>query len=125
MVILRFLRTDGSLGPHLPLRVVADDGQVLWGWLPQDTEIQDVRLPDGRHPREAPLEQRFRLPRILVPSRWLDTSTLRRLDDRAWSSVWWLFAGGRFQGWYVNLEIPLGRTQTSIDRVDGALDLVV
>ncbi|HEX4722740.1 MAG TPA: DUF402 domain-containing protein, partial [Pseudonocardiaceae bacterium] len=32
---------------------------------------------------------------------------------------------GTFVDWYVNLELPRGRTEFSTDRVDGVLDVVV
>lgn len=125
-VVERFLRPDGSIGQHHPLRVIADDGAVLLGWLPADTPIVGSRLADGRSLREAPLEERFRMPRVRVPDLWRDTSTLRRIADDEWSSVWWFFgADGCFLNWYVNLEVPLGRTVTGPDRIDGILDVAV
>lgn len=125
-VVERFLRPDGSIGQHHPLRVISDDGQVLLGWLPADTPIIGSRLADGRSLREAPLEERFRVPRVRVPDLWRDTSTLRRIADDEWSSVWWFFgADGRFLNWYVNLEVPLGRTPAGPDRIDGILDVAV
>lgn len=125
-VVERFLRPDGSIGQHHPLRVIADDGTVLLGWLPADTPIVGSRLADGRLFREAPLEERFRVSRVRVPDFWRDTSTLRRIADDEWSSVWWFFdADGRFLNWYVNLEVPLGRTASGPDRIDGILDVAV
>jgi predicted RNA-binding protein associated with RNAse of E/G family len=48
------------------------------------------------------------------------------ITESDWSSVWWFFAeSGEFRGWYVNLEIPLGRTELGTDRIDGALDVTV
>lgn len=125
-VVERFLRPDGSIGQYHPLRVIADDGAVLLGWLPADTPIVGSRLVDGRSVRAAPLKERFRTRRVRVPDLWRDTSTLRRIADDEWSSVWWFFdADGRFLNWYVNLEVPLGRTATGPDRIDGILDVAV
>ncbi|MGW4400738.1 DUF402 domain-containing protein [Amycolatopsis nivea] len=125
-VVERFVRPDGSIGQHHPLRVISDDGETLLGWLPVGTPIVGSRLADGRSLREAPLEHRFREPRVRVPDIWQGTSTLRLIPDGAWSSVWWFFeADGRFRDWYVNLELPRGRTETGPDRIDGILDLVV
>ncbi|MFD2468613.1 DUF402 domain-containing protein [Amycolatopsis silviterrae] len=125
-VVERFVRPDGSIGQHHPLRVISDDGETLLGWLPLGTPIVGSRLADGRSLREAPLEQRFREPRVRVPDIWHGTSTLRLIPDGSWSSVWWFFeADGRFRDWYVNLEVPRGRTGTGPDRIDGILDLVV
>jgi hypothetical protein len=124
--VQRFVRTDGSIGQHHPMRVIEDDGERLLGWQPAGTELIASRLTDGRDPRDAPLAEMFVLPRVLVRARWVGTSTLRLITEPDWSSVWWFFdAGGAFTGWYVNLEIPYGRTGVTTDRADGALDVVV
>ncbi|MFJ1763889.1 DUF402 domain-containing protein [Amycolatopsis sp. NPDC088138] len=125
-VLERFHRPDGSIGQVHPLRVLEDDGRVLLGWIPAGTPIVGSRLADGRHMADAPLEQRFRIPRVVVPDFWHRTSNLRRIADDEWSSVWWFFdADGRFTNWYVNLEVPLGRSPGAVDRIDGVLDVVV
>jgi hypothetical protein len=125
-VVERFLRPDGSIGQQHPLRVIADDGQVLFGWIPIGTPIVGSRLADGRTLREAPLAERFRIPRVPVPDTWHGTSTLRMIPEDTWSSVWWFFGpDGRFRDWYVNLEVPLGRSGSGPDRIDGVLDAVV
>jgi hypothetical protein len=125
-VVERFHRPDGSIGQVHPLRVLEDDGRVLRAWLPAGTPIVGSRLADGRLMRDAPLEQRFRIPRVPVPDSWHGASTLRRIPEDEWSSVWWFFdLEGRFKNWYVNLEIPLGRTAGAVDRIDGVLDVVV
>ncbi|MGW5748966.1 DUF402 domain-containing protein [Amycolatopsis sp. NPDC003861] len=125
-VVERFHRPDGSIGQVHPLRVLEDDGRVLRAWLPAGTPIVGSRLADGRLMRDAPLEQRFRIPRVPVADSWHGASTLRRIPEDEWSSVWWFFdLEGRFKNWYVNLEIPLGRTAGAVDRIDGVLDVVV
>ncbi|RZQ59423.1 DUF402 domain-containing protein [Amycolatopsis suaedae] len=125
-VVERFLRPDSSVGRLHPLRVISDNGGVLLGWMPAGTPITSSKLADGRSLREAPLEQRFRLPRYSRLDVWRGTSTLRRIPDDEWSSVWWFFAEtGEFTGWYVNLEVPLGRTASGPDRVDGVLDVAI
>jgi hypothetical protein len=124
--LYRFVRTTGSVGTVHPMRVVADDGRRLLGWVPEGTPVVVTRLADGREQRQAPLRERFRLPRVRLPGRWRDSSTLRLVDGDAWSSVWWFFApDGEFRNWYVNLELPVGRTQSTVDRVDGVLDVHV
>ncbi|MEU6643824.1 DUF402 domain-containing protein [Saccharomonospora sp. NPDC046836] len=125
-VVLTFQRPDASVGQQHPLRVVADDGRQLLGWIPAGTPIVGSRLADGRHLREAPLAERFVTPRVRIRDRWHGTSTLRLITEDTWSSVWWFFdAAGAFTGWYVNLEIPLGRDRLGPRRIDGVLDLVV
>jgi Protein of unknown function (DUF402) len=124
--IQRFVRTDGSIGQEHPLRVLSDDGEHLVGWLPMGAELVTTSLPDGRDPRDVPLDEMFRLPRTRGPGRWTGTSNLRLVHEREWSSVWWFFGPDlEFLSWYVNLELPRGRTDTTLDRVDGALDVVV
>ncbi|WP_370943215.1 DUF402 domain-containing protein [Amycolatopsis sp. cg5] len=123
-VVERFRRTDGSIGQHHPLRVLSDDGATLLAWLPPGTEIIGTRLVDGRLMRDAPLGERFRIQREQYLSTWHGTANVRRVVDDEWCSVWWFFAP-EFTGWYVNLEIPLGRTETGFDRIDGVLDLDV
>ena len=125
-VCTRFVRNDGSVGGVHPLRVLADDGEQLIGWLPKDTPIIASRLPDGREIREEPLANRFRAGRSQVRTTWWGTSTIRLISESRWSSVWWFFdSEQRFLSWYVNLEIPRGRTDRTLDRVDGALDVHV
>jgi hypothetical protein len=124
--VQRFVRSDGTIGQHHPLRVIEDDGERLVGWLPAGTDIIDTRLADGRDPRDVPLHEMFVLPRIQLRGQWRHSSTLRLIVESAWSSVWWFFRpDGTFLNWYVNLEIPRGRTEHTTDRSDGALDVVV
>ncbi|WP_246258511.1 DUF402 domain-containing protein [Amycolatopsis anabasis] len=125
-VVERFLRPDGSAGQHHPLRTIADDGRTLLAWIPRGTEIIGTRLAGGRRVREAPLQDRFRLPRESFRNHWRDGGTLRLISEEHWSSIWWFFnAEGEFVDWYANLEIPCGRTATGPDRIDGVLDVVV
>jgi hypothetical protein len=125
-VVERFLRPDGTVGQRHPLRVISDDGRALLGWIPAGTEIVGSRLVDGRSLREAPLAERFRIPREQIRDTWRGTSNLRLVTEGEWSSVWWFFdLTGEFLSWYVNLEIPLGRTAAGPDRIDGVLDLEV
>ena len=118
---------DGTTGAVHPMTVMSDDGGLLLGWVPVGTPIRKAVLTDGRDIRAAALDQRFRLPRKLIDATWTGTSTLRLIDEHHWSSVWWFFDGvsGAFTGWYVNLEIPLGRTASRVVRCDGILDLRV
>lgn len=125
-VPLRFIRLDGSHGAVHPLRVLADDGRRLLGWLPAETPVVSTRLVGGGDQRSLPLAERFTTPREQYLGRWTGSSTLRLIDEDRWSSVWWFFGpDGRFTNWYVNLEVPLGRTAGTVDRCDGALDVVV
>ncbi|GAA4006427.1 DUF402 domain-containing protein [Allokutzneria multivorans] len=125
-VLYAFRRIDGSTGSVAPARVLADDGEQLVCWVPDGTPVRTTRVPGGGHARDVPLEQRFRVGRVPVRSAWIGSSTLRVVFEQEWSSVWWFFLpDGTFLNWYVNLEIPLGRTDTAVCRVDGVLDVEV
>ncbi len=124
-VVERFLRPDGSVAQCHPLRVVSDEGGTLLGWLPAGTEIVGSGLVDGRRRRDVPLAERFLAPRRQLRDVWRGTSNLRLIPAREWYSIWWFFDETGFRCWYVNLEIPAGRTAEGVDRVDGVLDLVV
>ncbi|MBA8825581.1 hypothetical protein FHX42_002947 [Saccharopolyspora lacisalsi] len=125
-LLYRFRRMDGSLGNVHPARVVDHSRGRLLCWVLEGTSIRVTTSPDGYAPRELPLRERFAGPRVPALSTWHGRSTLRLLFEREWYSVWWFFADdGTFRNWYVNLEIPLGRDATGIDRADGVLDVVV
>lgn len=122
----RFRRTDGSLGTVHPARVVSDDGDQLLCWVLAGTDIRVTTDARGRMPREMPLDERFALSRVPARSTWRGTSTLRLVFEHRWCSVWWFFdAQGRFRNWYVNLEVPAGRTERGVERIDGVLDVEV
>ncbi len=42
-----------------------------------------------------------------------------------WYSVWRMFDGGAFNGWYVNFEMPIARRADSFDTGDYGLDIVI
>ena len=125
-ILYRFWRLDGSLGTVHPARVLDDRPDRLLCWVLPGTPIRITTSPDGRTPRELPLHERFSGIRVPALSVWRTTATLRLVFAEQWSSVWWFFeADGSFRNWYVNLEVPLGRDATGVNRVDGVLDLEV
>ncbi|MCX2734351.1 DUF402 domain-containing protein [Saccharopolyspora sp. NFXS83] len=125
-ILYRFWRLDGSLGTVHPARVVSDAPDRVLCWVLPGTPIRITTSPDGRKPRELPLHERFSGVRVPALSVWHTTATLRLVFAEQWSSVWWFFeADGTFRNWYVNLEVPLGRDETGVNRVDGVLDLEV
>ena len=125
-ILYRFWRLDGSLGTVHPARVVEDAPDRTLCWVPAGTPIRITTSPDGRKPRELPMHERFSGVRVPALSVWHGTPTLRMVSAWHWSSVWWFFEpDGEFRNWYVNLEVPLGRDATGVDRVDGVLDLEV
>lgn len=125
-ILYRFRRLDGSLGTVHPARVLEDDGDRMLCWVVAGTPIRITTSPDGRTPRQLPVDERFRVSRVPVRSTWSGTSTLRLVYSHRWASVWWFFnADGSFRNWYVNLEVPLGRDAAGVDRADGVLDVEV
>ena len=125
-LLYRFRRLDGSLGSVHPARVVSDDGDQVLCWVLPGTSIRITTSPDGRTPRELPMEERFGGLRVPARSTWRTHPTLRLVLEHQWASVWWFFEpDGTFRNWYVNLEVPLGRDASGVDRVDGVLDVEV
>ncbi|MFN0280695.1 MAG: NUDIX domain-containing protein [Kineosporiaceae bacterium] len=113
-------------------RVVEDgpDGLVLWVAAGSTTVEQS--LADGRPVREAPLAERFDVPRVRRTGRWRSPGVVMLVPPagQAWS-VWWFFEpDGSFRGWYGNLEAPhVLRTTLHgshlVDTSDRALDVEV
>lgn len=125
-LLYRFCRMDGSLGTVHPARVVSDEADRVLCWVLPGTPIRITTSPDGRTPRQMPLDERFSGRRIPARSTWRSHATLRLVFEHEWSSVWWFFhPDGTFRNWYVNLEVPWGRDADGVNRVDGVLDLEV
>ncbi len=122
-VVLRRYRRAGRYTWIQPMWVVRDDEAGLLLWHPVGSDyarlvdaegrtLHDVALSDMREPRFAPLTwQRY------------DTLVLMRPGET--HSVWWFFGGGRFAGWYVNLEDPYERRDGGVDTTDLVLDVCV
>lgn len=81
---------------------------------------------DGASIRKMPVVERNKIPTMLIPSVWHGGGVLILTPPDCAHSVWWFFDGShRFEGWYVNLERPLGRWHGGIDLQDQALDIWV
>jgi hypothetical protein len=103
-------------------RVVDDDEVGLLLWQAEGSDYLIYRDSAGRSIRDVPVDE---IDARLVPTTWQSTSVLMLQPPAADYSVWWFFADGRFDGWYVNLESPYERWEHGIDTMDHALDLVV
>ena len=106
---------------------VSDDERGLLLWLPEGSGF-GYRVDDqGRAIREEPIE--ILSASALVAGTWKDNSVLIWNPAGAAHSVWWFFRAGRFNGWYVNLEVRASRwaegPRQGIDVADLALDVVV
>ena len=117
---------DGRIETVRPVTVVRDDAEGLVAWLAPGTPILRSVLTDGRGIREAPLEQRFRLPRKVVRDHWRGTGVLKIAPTGVPWSVWVFWAEGwRHLDWYVNLEDVHVRETDGIRTCDHVLDVVV
>lgn len=110
------------------MTVVEEGPHWLVLWLAPGTPVVGSPLADGRDMREAPLEERFLLPRVAVPRIWRGTGILKLLPQSSPYSVWLFWAqDGRFLGWYGNLEDVQCRWSAGdlrvIDTVDHILDI--
>ncbi len=113
-----------------PMTVVEDGPEWLVLWLAPGTPVVWSPLTDGRDMREAPLHERFSLPRVAVPRLWRGTGILKLVPRGQPYSVWLFWAAGaRFLGWYGNLEDVHrwgeGGSLPCIDTVDHVLDVWV
>jgi len=107
-------------------RVVRDDAEALLTWTAAGSDCMLRGTRDGASIRKMSLAERDRTPSMLWPRHWEGRHVLIRTEPEADHSVWWFFdLEMRFEGWYVNLEIPMGRTASTVDRVDGALDVAI
>ena len=96
-------------------RVVLDDEQGLVCWLSPGSETTLRERADGRHARGMPVDERFSGDFRWVRRHWRGDGILRATRQGVPWSVWWFWRrDGRFNGWYVNLELPHQR-----DLVDG------
>lgn len=88
-------------------RVLHDDADGLVAWLAPGSEITTRERLDGRAQREMPAAERFSGQKRWLRSRWRGDGILRATRRGAPWSIWWFWLpDGRFNGWYVNLEVP-------------------
>ena len=58
---------------------------------------------------------------------WQHRRALILLPPQKYYAVYWFWSGAAdaFEGWYVNFQLPLGRTPFSIDTLDLEIDLII
>ncbi|MFG1990521.1 DUF402 domain-containing protein [Actinoplanes sp. NPDC048988] len=105
------------------MRVVADDDDGLVLWQPVGADFATIVDADGKTGHDLS-PARMREPR-LVSRRWEHVDLLMLMRPGAAHSVWWMFADGVFDGWYVNLEAPFARVDGGVVTTDSVLDIVV
>jgi hypothetical protein len=103
--------------------VAADDPNGLLLWQPVGAPLVLYRDPTGRGLHDAPIDELVGASHLHTT--WRHHNALILHPPAADYSVWWLFTGPRFAGWYVNLEAAYVRRSTAIDTTDHALDIEV
>jgi hypothetical protein len=107
-------------------RVISDDDRGLLTWTASGSMLVRRGTFDGASIRKMPVAERNKIPTMLIPSVWHGGGVLILTPPDSAHSVWWFFdSSHRFEGWYVNLERPLGRWHGGIDIQDQALDIWV
>jgi hypothetical protein len=96
----------------IPMRVVADDGDLLALHLAEGTPLAFPDHPYGPHPWS-------------YTDRWLDTDVLMLHRPGDGYAVWGFFRAGVRSGWYVNFQRPLVRRSGGVDTLDHGVDIVV
>ncbi len=108
------------------MTVVRDDAMGLVAWLAPDTPVLRPVLPDGRELRSVSADEMFVLGRARRRDRWQGAGVLKTAPtNRPWSVILFWGPGWVFRGWYVNLEDPHRRDQSSIVTQDHVLDVWV
>jgi Protein of unknown function (DUF402) len=96
----------------VPMRVVADTGDLLALHVAEGTPLQFPDHPFGPHPWS-------------FTDRWLDTDVLQLHRPGDGYAVWGFFRAGVRDGWYVNFQRPLVRDPGGVDTLDHGVDIVV
>ncbi|MEV4347943.1 methyltransferase domain-containing protein [Actinoplanes sp. NPDC049596] len=121
-IIRRYVRGPWTTWEQT-VRVVADDDRGLLLWAPVGSRLATLVDADGRTGHDLSPD-RMREPRLVAGS-WQHVDVLMLMRPGVAHSVWWMFADGVFDGWYVNLEAPFTRTGDGVQTTDSVLDIVV
>ena len=110
VVVLREI-WRGRVWKARPWIVVHDKPDQLALWIPNGSP---TKIPPGSGiPRDD----------LVLEDGTFTTDTLRLTVPGAWHSVLLFWRQATFEGWYVNLEHPLTRTQVGFDYLDRELDI--
>lgn len=112
--------------PHFaqPVTVVRDDADALVVWLPIGSPVLRAARADGLGKRDDP-HTLFTAPLVVEHGVHAVYDQLRIAPTGCSWSVWVMFSGGVFSGWYVNLERPHVRSELAVLTSDHVLDVVV
>jgi hypothetical protein len=123
-IVRRNVHPNGMIAAVETARVIHDDRDCLLTWTARGSDCMFRATVTGAPIRSTSLAERDRTPSMLWPCTWDNTEVLIRTAPNADHSVWWFFGlGGRFEGWYVNLESPGRRWPGGMDIHDHALDI--
>lgn len=122
VLLLRYRGVDGDPIGARALRVVADLGDYVAGWLAPGSVIFDPVLPDGRRPREATVEEWITHGFRPAPRTWQGDGILKLIPRAGAHSVWLFWSGEAFAGWYVNLETRHRPIPGGVETTDQFLD---
>lgn len=114
-VIVRREILDGREWMVYPLRVVADDGVLLAGYLAPGTPLTfgGGDFTWGPHPW------------VHFDHTWQSEGVLQLQRAGDGYSVWARLKDGELHDWYVNFQQPMRRTERGFDTLDQELDLVI
>ena len=102
----------GSVWLTVPMRVVADTGDLLALHVAKGTPLHFPAHPFGPHPWSA-------------NDRWRDTDVLQLHRPGDGYAVWGIFRDGVRSGWYVNFQRALTRHPSGVDTLDHGVDIEV
>ncbi|MEV5161947.1 DUF402 domain-containing protein [Streptomyces sp. NPDC053728] len=112
-IIIRREILDGREWITYPVRVVADQEELLAVYLAQGTPMSfgGGEFRWGIHPWAS------------MGAAWQSEGVLQLQRPGDGYSVWLFRKGGKFSGWYVNFQEPFRRTPTGFDTLDQELDI--
>ncbi|MEJ7837431.1 MAG: DUF402 domain-containing protein [Thermomicrobiales bacterium] len=113
----------------LPVRVVEDRDDVTILYTAVGTPMKAEATADGRVMSRdvAPFFERQSLVGGYVDWTWTTNHVLMFAFPDSLASIWLFFREGtwEFNGYYVNMQAPLDRTEVGFDSADYMLDIVV
>ena len=125
-VLLRYVH-GGRVSRVLPVTVVADIAEYVALFVAAGSPMKTRCGPDGAPiQRDLPYAVRFSLPWRLCDGVWEGNGVLMLTPAGAGYSFWAVWdERWRFEGWYVNVQEPLRRTELGFDTADNVLDVVI
>jgi hypothetical protein len=125
-VVFRWL-PHGRVSRVWPMTVVEDAPDLVALFIRAGTATKTRVRPDGSPlDHSVPYAERFHAPWRLGEGRWHANEMLMLTRPRTAHAFWAFYGeGGALDGWYVNLQAPLRRTQFGFDSEDHVLDIRV